>query len=407
MFEYIKSVDFGHISSSLEFPSSLKLIKFIDDKHISFMVNNQDSYVFYKVAISGEIVCKYEYNSIEDYILDYIFIGDNLYIAMCLEYAAFDEDVVLYKIDNKQVYFLASFPRSFYQHDMDYFYMFNKNNQLRLLIIRHTRLYLYTVDETIVDADQQYLREGYDYLIELAFLDGSRWILNHDYAVNIKDDVWEIYNTDLSLITSFIFSNDNIDWMGITKSMDGSILALACDNADKEKGLLCIYDIKNNAISTHTQKYGYYSVGIIDSKIFTSLVSAYSDIGGIMVFDKDAALKYAHIKDEKEGVGKHFNPSPVFYQALAIEELRDNKGLISTENKLFITDLTCRVIQELPFVPYENYALSDDKNYLALLIVENKKNDLTFERNLHIDFYKWTPKLNKANILTIQDFRNV
>lgn len=406
MFEFIKSVDFGKISFSMDSSSSLKLIKYIDNKNISFVVNNHDNYVFYKITDDGEVLCKYEYNSIEDYLLDYIFIDDTLYIAMCLEYAPFDEDVVIYKIKDNQVSFAASFPRSFYHHDMDYFYMFNKNNQLRLLIIRHTRLYLYTIDESLIDLEQQYLREGYEYLIELAFLDGFKWMLNHDYAVNIKDNTWEIYNTDLRLIKSFTFSNDIIDWLGITESMDNSFIALACDSADKDKGLLCIYDIKNDTISTHTQRYGYYSVGIIDNKVFTSIVSASSDIGGIMIFDKDTSLKYAHIRDEKE-TSKYYSPFPVFYQALAIDELCEGKGLISTENKLFVTDLSCRIIQELPYVPYENYAISSDKTQLALLVIENKKNDLTFEQNLHIDFFKWTHKLSKANILNIQSFRNV
>lgn len=406
MFEYIQSIDFGKSSFNLDNSSSLKLIKFIDNKNISFVVCNQDSYTFYKVGIEGDILLKYEYNSIEDYLVDYIFIDDTLYIAMSLEYAPFDEDVIIYRISNNQVSFAASFPRSFYQHDMDYFHMFNKNNQLRLLVIRHTRLYLYTIDESLIDSEQQYLREGYEYLIELAFLDGYKWILNHGYAVNIKDEVWEIYDTDLKLIKSFPFVNENIDWLGITESLDNSFIALACDNADKERGLLCIYDIKNDIISTHTQRYGYYSVGIIDNKIVTSIVSAYSDIGGIMVYDKDTCLTYAHIRDEKEA-SRHFSSTPLFYQALAIEELPEGKGLVSTENRLFITDLSCRVTQELPFVPYENYALSQDKTQLALLVIENKKNNLTFEQNLHIDFFKWTNKLNKANILNIQSFRNV
>lgn len=408
MFELKSSFNIGNISSFSDgYSSSLKLVKFLDDNTIIIVENTSDSYYFYKISINGDILYKWEYNSEEDVLLDYIYLNDTLYIAMYIQFSSYEEQVVLYKSYGNSFDFIASFPRASYLHDMDYFYMFNKNNQLRMLVIRHTRLYLYTIDENNPFVEQG-LTDGYEQFIELAYLEGYRWIINNGYAINIKDDVWELYDTNLKLIKSFNFDSSIIDWLGISLSNDGSIIAIACDSSDSDKGLLCVYDVVNDEISTHTQRYGYFSVGIINNKVYTSIVSSKTDIGGIMIFDKKANLKYAHIKDEKEANPRQYNPSPLFYQALAIEELRNGKGLISTENKFYITDLSCRIIQEIQFVPYECFSVNSKRNRLALLIIDGKKHESIHEKkyNANIEIYEWSSKENKANILDLKAFRN-
>lgn len=408
MFELKSSFNIGNISSFSDgYSSSLKLVKFLDDNTIIIVENTSDSYYFYKISINGDILYKWEYNSEEDVLLDYIYLNDTLYIAMYIQFSSYEEQIVLYKSEGNSFIFIASFPRASYMHDMDYFYMFNKNNQLRMLVIRHTRLYLYTIDENNPFVEQG-LTDGYEQFIELAYLEGYRWIINNGYAINIKDDVWELYDTNLKLIKSFNFDSSIIDWLGISSNLDSSVIAIACDSSDSDKGLLCVYDVVNDEISTHTQRYGYFSVGIINNKVYTSIVSSKTDIGGIMIFDKKANLKYAHIKDEKEANPRQYNPSPLFYQALAIEELRDGKGLISTENKFYITDLSCRIIQEMQFVPYECFSVNSKRNRLALLIIDGKKHESIHEKkyNANIEIYEWSSKENKANILDLKAFRN-
>lgn len=404
MFELENSIDIEKMSLSYNNPTLSKTIKFVDDKTISFVVHD-DTYRFFRVALDGSVIEERELFYMEDYILDYIYIGDDLYVAMVAEFAPFDEYLVLYRLSGDDVVTIASLPRASYQHDMGYMYMFNKNGQFRLMIIRHSRLYLYTIDEDAVYDD---LVEGYDKLQEIAYIDGNKWLINQGYAVNIKDEKWELYNSDLELLKEFTFSNHHIDWLGITCSQDKSLIAIAGDSADKETGLLCIYHVKTDKIYTHIQRYGFYSLGIINNHIFTSLTSAYSDVGGMEVFDNECTLECAQIKNKAYNIDKYYGPAPLYYQALGIDELNDFKGLISTTDKLFITDISCKMLYELPFTTYEEYALSDDRNTLVMLKY-NKESRA--KQMVSLDIYKWkgnkTKKTNKtkADILDIKSFR--
>ena len=404
MFELENSIDIEKMSLSYNNPTLSKTIKFIDDKTISFVVHD-DTYRFFRVALDGSVIEERELFYMEDYILDYIYIGDDLYVAMVAEFAPFDEYLVLYRLSGDDVVTIASLPRASYQHDMGYMYMFNKNGQFRLMIIRHSRLYLYTIDEDAVYDD---LVEGYDKLQEIAYIDGNKWLINQGYAVNIKDEKWELYNSDLELLKEFTFSSHHIDWLGITCSQDKSLIAIAGDSADKETGLLCIYHVKTDKIYTHIQRYGFYSLGIINNHVFTSLTSAYSDVGSMEVFDNECTLECAQIKNKAYNIDKYYGPAPLFYQALGIDELNDFKGLISTTDKLFITDISCKMLYELPFTTYEEYALSDDRNTLVMLKY-NKESRA--KQMVSLDIYKWkgnkTKKTNKtkADILDIKSFR--
>lgn len=404
MFELENSIDIEKMSLSYNNPTLSKTIKFIDDKTISFVVHD-DTYRFFRVALDGSVIEERELFYMEDYILDYIYIGDDLYVAMVAEFAPFDEYLVLYRLSGDDVVTIASLPRASYQHDMGYMYMFNKNGQFRLMIIRHSRLYLYTIDEDAVYDD---LVEGYDKLQEIAYIDGNKWLINQGYAVNIKDEKWELYNSDLELLKEFTFSSHHIDWLGITCSQDKSLIAIAGDSADKETGLLCIYHVKTDKIYTHIQRYGFYSLGIINNHVFTSLTSAYSDVGGMEVFDNECTLECAQIKNKAYNIDKYYGPAPLYYQALGIDELNDFKGLISTTDKLFITDISCKMLYELPFTTYEEYALSDDRNTLVMLKY-NKESRA--KQMVSLDIYKWkgnkTKKTNKtkADILDIKSFR--
>lgn len=402
MFELENTIDIEKMVLSYNNPTLSKTIKFIDDNTISFVVHD-NTYRFFRVSLNSCTVEENELFYMEDYLLDYMYIGDDIYVAMVADFAPFDEHLVIYRLRGEDdITLIASLPRASYQHDMGYMCMFNKNGQFRLMIIRHSRLYLYTVDEDLIDDD---MIEGYEKLREIAYIDGNKWLINQGYAVNIKDKKWELYDRDLNLLKEFDFSSYHIDWLGITCSLDKSLIAIAGDSADKETGLLCIYNVKTDEIHIHIQRYGFYSLGIINNHVFTSLTSAYSDVGGMEVFDSEATMECAQIKNKAYNIDKFYGPAPLYYQALGIDELNDNMGLISTTDKLFITDISCKVLQELPFITYEEYALSDNRNTLVML---RYNKEYRTKQMVSLDIYKWSGtkqkkgSKSKADILDIK-----
>ena len=55
-----------------------------------------------------------------------------------------------------------------------------------------------------------------------------------------------------------------------------------------------------------------------------------------MIFDKEANLKYASLKDEEIDENlTSYNPLPIIYKALSFESLPDNKLLVITDTYFF------------------------------------------------------------------------
>ena len=374
MFEKLTSFKLENLSAFSDTCSSvLKRIKFVDSSSFIILENTFNIFTFHHMTLDGELIKKWEFEFEEDMLLDYIYIDARLYLVFISQYSQYEESIDFYCSSDEEFEWIGSMQKESYMHDMDFLHIFNKNNKVRFLIIRHNRLHLYTVDEednnsSITIDDDYEIHTNLYHLNEIAVLEGSKWIISNGYAVNIKGKLWEIYNTDLELVCSFEFTDDLIDWLGISVSDDGSLIAAATDCSEEEKGALAVYNKKTEQVYTHYQRYGFFSTGIAAGRVWATIASSFSDIGGLMIFDKEANLKYAVLKDEEEGESlRAYNPSPVIYQALSFESLPDNKVLIITDNSVFLTDLTCRNIQDLPAEPYECIDLSKDKSKLIMI----------------------------------------
>ncbi len=373
---------------------TLKRIKFIDNNTFLLATNSKENFTFLKVELSGNVLMEYSFSISYVVLMDYIYIDGCIYAAFLSQLEEFDENISIYKINEDNAALMTIFTRTSYMHDMDYFYMFNKDNQLRMMIIRNTRLYLYTLENSKGIENDPFFVEDYENTIELAYLDGYKWIISGDYAFNIVDNKWEIYDRNLELVKSFDFENCHIEWLG-TSVVNHHILAAAADCSTSDKGLLFIYNFDTQEIYTHTQKFGFYSIGIINNKIITSIVSAYSGIGGIMVFDTKAALKYAHIKDEEERDIKSLN-TPIFYQALSIDELYNGKGLIVTEKNISVLDVDKNKYDIISSEPYNHACLSIDKKTLVTVCFETANGNVFDGAKLDtiIKIYDFTKKDN-------------
>ncbi len=390
--------------------SSLKRVQFIDNNTFLLLTNSDSDYIFTKMNINGKVLSQYKINLFDEILVSYIYIDNAVYAAFYIQYEEFEEQITIYKITENNFVCVASFPRMSYLHDLDYFYMFNKDNKLRLLIIRHTRLYLYGIQSGNIEENNPLIFDDYNDLVELSYLDGYKWYINNGIAININNNTWEMYNTDLKQINSFEFSDSNIDWLGITKSKDNSLIAVAADCANDNMGLLCIYNYNTNTISTHIQNYGFYSAGIIKDKIITSIISTFSGIGGIMVFNNKAQLKYAHIKDEEDDKFFALSNNPVFYQAMSIKELCNGYALISVEENTYAFDFINNYTYSISNEPYECLELNSNRNIMIELVFENRKNNFESDRkyNTFINVYDFSKKdNNKADIVNIKSYRKM
>lgn len=363
--------------------------------------------------LDGEVIHKWEFEFEEDMLLDYIYIDGRLYLVFISQFSQYEESIDFYCSNNEDFEWIGSMQKESYMHDMDFLHIFNKNNKVRFLIIRHNRLHLYTMDEennnsSITIDDDYEIHTNLYHLNEIAVLEGSKWVISNGYAVNIKGKLWEIYNTDLELVCSFEFTDDLIDWLGIAVSDDGSLIAAATDCSEEEKGALAVYNNKTGQVHTHFQRYGFFSTGIAAGRVWATIASSFLDIGGLMIFDKEANLKYASLKDEEEGESlRAYNPSPIIYQALSFEGLPDNKVLIITDNSVFLTDLSCRNIQDLPAEPYECIDLSKDKSKLIMISYVNRLygGNPDQKYSAEVVIYKWSAKHTQASIIDLKSYR--
>lgn len=412
MFDNINSFKLDNLSAFSDNCSPvLKRIKFINNNSFIILENTFDLFIFHHISIDGKTLNKWEVNIDDDMLLDYIFIDNKLYLVFISQLSQYEEIINFYCVENDSFEWAGSMQKECFMHDMDFMHIFNKNNQIRILIIRHNRLHLYTIeknDNTVVFNDTYDIENLRYQLTEIAVVEGSKWIISNGYAVNIKGKYWEIYNVDLELTADFEFTDDLIDWLGISVSDDGSLIAIATDYSEEERGGLAVFNKKTDQIFTHFQHYGFFSLGIACGRIWTTVVSALSNIGGLMIFDKEANLKYALLKDEEEGGSlRAYNPSPIVYQALSIENLQDNKALLITEENIFITDLSCRILQEIPYTPYDCIALSQDKSKIITVSYKNRLygGNPDQKYSTEISVYKWSSKQITASIVDLKSYR--
>ncbi len=346
MFEKLTSFKLNNLSAFSDTCSAvLKRIKFVDSISFIILENTFNFFTFYHMSLGGEMIKKWEFEFEEDMLLDYIYIDGRLYLVFISQFSQYEEIIDFYCSSDDEFEWIGSMHKESYMHDMDFLHIFNKNNKVRFLIIRHNRLHLYTVDEednnSSITIDDCEIHTNLHHLNEIAVLEGNKWIISNGYAVNIKGKFWEIYNTDLELVCSFEFTDDLIDWLGITVSDDGLLITAATDCSEEEKGAIAVYNKKTEKVYTHFQRYGFFSTGIAAGRVWATIASSFSDIGGLMIFDKEANLKYAVLKDEEECDNRRvYNPSPIIYQALCFESLPDNKVLVITDKSVFLTDST-------------------------------------------------------------------
>lgn len=364
------------------------------------------------MSLDGKIIKKWEYEFEEDMLLDYAYIDDRLYLVFLSQFSQYEEILDFYCSNDDEFEWVGSMQKESYMHDMDFLHIFNKNNKIRFLVIRHNRLHLYSIDKennnsSITIDDDYEIHASLYHLNEIAVLEGTKWIISNGYAVNIKGKFWEIYNTDLELLCSFEFTDEYIDWLSVSVSDDGNMIAVSTDYSEEEKGAIAVYNKKSGQVYTHFQRYGFFSTGIAAGRVWASVASSFSNIGGLMIFDKEANLKYAVLKDEENDSIKAYNPSPIVYQALSFESLSDNKVLIITDNSVFLTDLSCRNIQDLPAEPYECIDLSEDKSKLIMISYTNRLygGNPDQKYSAEVIIYQWSSKHTPASIVDLKSYR--
>ena len=413
MFEKLTSFKLNNLSAFSDTCSAvLKRIKFVDSISFIILENTFNFFTFYHMSLGGEMIKKWEFEFEEDMLLDYIYIDGRLSLVFISQFSQSEEIIDFYCSSDDEFEWIGSMHKESYMHDMDFLHIFNKNNKVRFLIIRHNRLHLYTVDEednnSSITIDDCEIHTNLHHLDEIAVLEGNKWIISNGYAVNIKGKFWEIYNTDLELVCSFEFTDDLIDWLGIAVSDDGLLITAATDCSEEEKGAIAVYNKKTEKVYTHFQRYGFFSTGIAAGRVWATIASSFSDIGGLMIFDKEANLKYAVLKDEEECDNRRvYNPSPIIYQALCFESLPDNKVLVITDKSVFLTDLTCRNIQDLPAEPYECIDLSKDKSKLIMISYTNRLygGNPDQKYSAEVVVYKWSVKHTSASIVDLKSYR--
>lgn len=413
MFEKLISFKLDNLSAFSDTCSSiLKRIKFVDNNSFIILENTFNFFSFYHMSLDGKIIKKWEYEFEEDMLLDYAYIDDRLYLVFLSQFSQYEEILDFYCSNDDEFEWVGSMQKESYMHDMDFLHIFNKNNKIRFLVIRHNRLHLYSIDKennnsSITIDDDYEIHASLYHLNEIAVLEGTKWIISNGYAVNIKGKFWEIYNTDLELLCSFEFTDEYIDWLSVSVSDDGNMIAVSTDYSEEEKGAIAVYNKKSGQVYTHFQRYGFFSTGIAAGRVWASVASSFSNIGGLMIFDKEANLKYAVLKDEENDSIKAYNPSPIVYQALSFESLSDNKVLIITDNSVFLTDLSCRNIQDLPAEPYECIDLSEDKSKLIMISYTNRLygGNPDQKYSAEVIIYQWSSKHTPASIVDLKSYR--
>lgn len=365
----IQSLSYCYESCAL----SLKRIKILKDNTILIIENTYDSFTIHHFDNNGSEINKWSITDTDGILMDYLYINGIMYLCFISSVSEYEEELRIYRSNGSEFELVDAVERESYQHDMVFFSLFGFGKECRLMLIRHNRVHLYNVS---------------DCLEEISVIEGVKWIICGEYAINVVNDEWEIYNSLFDLEYSFRFKSD-IDWVDLSFSSDKSIMAAAANNSESDISALLIYDKKSDTYSVHYQKYCFYSLGVVANKIWTTVVSNISGLGGLMIFDKSASLKFAHLRDESEM--KTYNPEPLIYQAYKIHELMDNKVLMSSFENLIVTDITCKVLQIIDYDGVDTYSLSDTSDSLVLLKLNklDVKDEVVENYEAEIEFYQW------------------
>lgn len=353
--------------------SSLKRIKFLEDNSLLLLENTYDSFTIHHIDNNGSEIKKWSIFDTDGILMEYIYIDNIMYVCFLSSVSEYEEELRIYRSTGGEFELVDAVERESYQHDMDFFSLFSFGKECRLMLIRHNRVHLYSVS---------------DCLTEISVIEGRKWVICGEYAINIINDDWEIYNSLFDLEYEFRFKSD-IDWIDLSFSSDKSIMAVAANNSESDISALLIYDKKTDMYSVHYQKYCFYSLAVVANKVWTTVISNVSGVGGIMIFDKSASLKFAHLRDEDEA--KAYNPKPLTYQAYKIHELMDNNILMSSFDNLIVTDITCKVLQEIEYDGVDTYCLSDTLDMLVLLKLNNlsDSNEVNENFEAEIEYYTW------------------
>lgn len=353
--------------------SSLKRIKFLEDNSLLLLENTYDSFTIHHIDSNGSEIKKWSIFDTDGILMEYIYIDNIMYVCFLSSVSEYEEELRIYRSTGGEFELVDAVERESYQHDMDFFSLFSFGKECRLMLIRHNRVHLYSVS---------------DCLTEISVIEGRKWVICGEYAINIVNDDWEIYNSLFDLEYEFRFKSD-IDWIDLSFSSDKSIMAVAANNSESDISALLIYDKKTDMYSVHYQKYCFYSLAVVANKVWTTVISNVSGVGGIMIFDKSASLKFAHLRDEDEA--KAYNPKPLTYQAYKIHELMDNNILMSSFDNLIVTDITCKVLQEIEYDGVDTYCLSDTLDMLVLLKLNNlsDSNEVNENFEAEIEYYTW------------------
>ena len=149
-------------------------------------------------------------------------------------------------------------------------------------------------------------------------------------------------------------------------------------------------------------------MSIAAGRVWATIASSFSDIGGLMIFDKEANLKYASLKDEEIDENlTSYNPLPIIYKALSFESLPDNKLLVITDKNIFVTDISCRNIQDLPAEPYECIDLLKDKSKLIMIAYNNRLYGGNPDKKYSVEvvIYKWSVEHTPASTVDLKSYR--
>lgn len=368
---------------------SLKRIKILEDNTLLILENTYDSFTIHHFDSNGLEINKWSITDIDGVLMDYLYIDGRIYMCFLSSISEYEEELMIYRSEGSEFELVDSVERESYQHDMIFFSMFSFGKECRLMLIRHNRVHLYNVS---------------DCLEEISVIEGVKWVICGEYAVNIMDENWEVYNSRFDLEYEFNFKS-NIDWVELSFSRDKSIMAITANNTESDISALLVYDKQSGSHQVHYQKYCYYSSNVVANKVWTTILSNSSGVGGLMIFDKSASLKFAHLRDENEVKG--YNPKPLVYQAYKIHELLDNKVLMSSFDNLIITDITCNEIQAIEYDGIDTYCLSDKADSLVLLRLSKPEDteEVAGIYEAEIEYYTWdADKNDKAHVIDLTPY---
>ena len=396
MFEKSKTIKHDNLKAYFfKYLHGFKRIKLLTDNSYLILENSNEDIIAYRHNMDDGTSQKFVFvDSSHKDIVDYHYVNGHMYIYFTNYTTEWDEVLDIYRSDGEKVDLIESLPRESYQHDMNYFNFYVANSQLYLIIIRHNRIHKYMITDELEE-------------IHVIQNMSCSWYLSAGYILSIStDDRCELYDNNLELVAIFE-SKDRPNWIEIAASEQKDIVAIAMITWDKSTTIY-VYDKNTKQLNAHKQRYDIYSIAVIGGRVWTTVTNRDSTIDGMMVFDKEAALKYSILRDKVEGDKiRAYQPSPITYECVEILELPGNKIMFLETQRAVITDITCRELEVFEFSYYECLALSDDKHTLAILnLADRSPNaDPEVEYEAEVDLYEWKKKVAQAEVIDINTFR--